>query len=106
MVGTALECAFSNTLGQGLSSFNLSEFFIFGGAMVSMIALGFVILNPDKKDKQNVIEPGRNLIVEKKQEYLNRVLKLIKKFHHKIISWTLKKIIHFVLMCRCVKNPL
>jgi len=87
MVGSALECAISSTLGQGLSSLNLWEFFIFGGAMVSMIALGYVILNPDKKDKQNVInEPGRNLIVEKKQVYLNRVLKLIRKFYHKIIN--------------------
>ncbi len=86
MAGSALECAISSTLGQGLFSFNLSEFFVFGVAMVSMIALGYVILNPDKKDKQNVIEPGRNLIVEKKQVYLNRVLKLIRKFYHKIIN--------------------
>jgi hypothetical protein len=87
MVGTALECAFSNTLGQGLFSFNSSEFFIFGGAMVSMIALGYVILNPATKDKQNVInEHGGNLIVEKKQVYLNKVLKLIRKFYHKIIN--------------------
>ena len=55
--------------------------------MVSMIALGYVILNPDKIDKQNIInEPGRNLIVEKKQVYLNKVLKLIRKFYNKIVK--------------------
>jgi len=87
MVGSALECAISSTLGQGLSSLNLLEFFIFGGAMASMIALGYVILNPNTKDKQNFInDPGRNLIVEKKQVYLNKVLKLIRKFYHKIIN--------------------
>jgi len=87
MAGSVLECAISNSLGQGLLSFNLSEFFMFGGALVSIIALGYVILNPDTKDKQNVInEPDRNLIVEKKQVYLNRVLKLVRKFYHKIIN--------------------
>ena len=87
MVGTALECALSSTLGQGLFSFNLSEFFMVGGALVSMIALGYVILNPATKDIQNFInEPGGNLIVEKKQVYLNKVLKLIRKFYYKIIN--------------------
>ena len=87
MVGTALECAISNTLGQGLFSFSSLEFFIFGGAMIAIIGLGYVILNPATKDKQNVInEPGGNLIVEKKQVYLNKVLKLIRKFYNKIIN--------------------
>jgi len=85
MVGSGLECAISNTLVQGLSSLNLSEFFMFGGVMVSMITLSYVILKPDTKDKQNVINEGsRNLIVEKKQVYLKKGLKLIRKFYHKI----------------------
>jgi len=85
MVGSGLECAISSTLVQGLSSLNLSEFFMFGVVMVSMITLSYVILKPDTKDKQNVInECSRNLTVEKKQVYLNRVLKLIRKFYHKI----------------------
>jgi len=86
VVGSGLECAISNTLGQGMLSLNLYEFFMFGGAMVSIVTLSYVILNPATKDKQNVInETSRNLIVEeKKQSYLNKVLKLIRKFNNKI----------------------
>ncbi len=93
MVGSGLECAISNTLGQGMLSLNLYEFFMFGGAMVSIVTLSYVILNPATKDKQNIInETSRNLIVEKNQVYLNKVLKLIRKFYNKIIKWPQKKI--------------
>ena len=87
MAGTGLECVIGDTLGQGLLSLNSSEFFMFGGAMVSIVTLSFVILNPATKNKQNVNnEASRNLTVEKKQVYLNRVLKLIRKFYNKIIN--------------------
>ena len=87
MVGTGLECLIGDTLGQGLFSLNWSEFFMFGGAIVSMVTLSYVILNPSTKDKQNVTnEYGRNLIVEKKKVYQNRILKLIRKFYNKIIN--------------------
>ena len=87
MAGSGLECVISNTLVQGLSSLNLSEFFMFGGALVSMVTLSYLILNPDTKDKQHVVnENSRNLIVEKNQVYLNKVLKLIRKFYNKIIK--------------------
>ena len=87
MAGTGLECVISDTLGQGLLSLNLSEFFMFGGAMVSMVTMSYVILNSTTKNKQNVInEASRNLTVGKKQVYLYRVLKLIRKFYNKIIN--------------------
>jgi hypothetical protein len=87
MAGSGLECVIGDTLVQGLLSLNLSEFFMFGGAMVSMVTLSYVILNPATKNKQNVInEASRNLTVEKKQVYLSKVLKLIRKFYDKIIN--------------------